>query len=180
MWLETQETPQKLPEPMDPIASLDEQIERRPTVKELLQEIPDDTGARPIVIAGEGEPTLRLTALESFVQEVRDRGISSTVRVTTNGLLPMDDVAQRLKDCGVDAVSVALMTNDPKQYNRLMKPLTYKGHKTVLKFIQKALQIGLGVEVTAVKQPGVNSHKTDELAKSIGVKNPVRWRPFFP
>ena len=175
-WLDAEEERQSLPEPM-------ERVDRswlspgRPTVTELLSEIPENSSS--IVIAGEGEPTLRMAALEELVTKLRRQQPSDChIRVTSNGLFP---VAHQLALCGVDSVSVALMTHDPEQYNDLMQPTCDHGYERVLEFVTQAQKEGLKVELTAVDQPGVDQDKTNKMAKSlVGIENPVRWRPFFP
>ena len=150
-----------------------------------------------LVIAGEGEPTLRLSTLLSVVrQPIRSSSsgytIPSTIRVVTNGLgdaIPDNSAggncAQKMKVAGVSDVSVALMTPSPDQYEELMMPclpetVSMPAHEIVCDFIASALDVGLGVEVTGVDRVEVNKEDTEVLAKSLGVVDSVRWRPYFP
>ena len=150
-----------------------------------------------LVIAGEGEPTLRLSTLLDVVRRpIRSScfgyTIPSTIRVVTNGLgdAIQDNTvdgscAQQMKAAGVSGVSVALMTASPDQYEELMMPclpdtISTPAHEMVCDFIVSALDVGLGVEVTAVDRDEVDKVATESLAKSLGVVDPVRWRPYFP
>jgi MoaA/NifB/PqqE/SkfB family radical SAM enzyme len=123
---------------------------------------------------------------------------SPSLRLTTNGLidvknmamttayvpLPSSSVPQFLFDSGITHVSVALMTHDPELYDELVQPSFLNGakpHSMVCKFIQESVQVpGLDVEVTGVDRQGiVDKSKTEALAASLGVTNPMRWRPYF-
>jgi TatD family-associated radical SAM protein len=163
--------------PLEPIAQIEQEQDRRPTKQELLDEIkPLLSSATSIVLAGEGEPTLRRETLYQLSQSLKQQS-SLPIRVVTNGLLsfPLQYV---------DSVSVALMTHDPLQYDKLMKPVSSTGtsvacaHEQVCSFIQEAVQSGLSVEATAVERPEVDKEKTLALALELGVK--LRWRPYFP
>ena len=150
-----------------------------------------------LVIAGEGEPTLRLSTLLDVVRRpIRSSSfgytIPSTIRVVTNGLgdaIPDNNVdgscAQQMKVAGVSGVSVALMTASPDQYEELMMPclpdtISTSAHEIVCDFIVSALDVGLGVEITAVDRDEVDKAAMEVLAKNLGVVDPVRWRPYFP
>ena len=206
MWLETQEFPQQLPKALEMVKSLqagsvENSVDgRRPTVSELLEEVKAvSADTKSIVVAGEGEPTLRIEALEQLVQgisqQLRDASTQAqTIRVITNGLMTSVDefeCTERLVACGVNSVSVALMTHDPSLYERLMQPcgapkpskdtdVEESHHLRVREFIRSAVHVGLQVETTAVDRPEVDKEETQKLATSLGVKGPVRWRPYFP
>jgi hypothetical protein len=130
-----------------------------------------------------------------------------TATTTTNNNNSNISIPQRLKDCGISQVSVGLMTWDAKQYNDLVRPVLPRATKNnynpnnnddpknndnddtttvdafdiMCKFITDAVQVhGLDVETTAVDRPDVDKVKTEMFAsKTLGVTNPVRWRPYF-
>lgn len=150
-----------------------------------------------LVIAGEGEPTLRLSTLLSVVrQPIRSSCFGyttpSTIRVVTNGLgdaVPGNSngvsCARQMKEAGVSGVSVALMTASADQYDEFMVPclpdaLSTPAHDVVCDFICDAMDAGLDVEVTGVDRVDVDKAATEELAEKLGVVSPVRWRPYFP
>ena len=150
-----------------------------------------------LVIAGEGEPTLRLLTLLSVAPQPIPSScfgytIPSTIRVVTNGLgdaIPGNIVdgsscAQQMKDAGVSGVSVALMTASPDHYEELMMPclpdtISTSAHEMVCYSVVSALDVGLGVEVTAVDRVEVDKVATERLARNLGVAEPVRRRPYF-
>eukprot|EP00563_Minutocellus_polymorphus_P017979 CAMPEP_0197717736 /NCGR_PEP_ID=MMETSP1434-20131217/2176_1 /TAXON_ID=265543 /ORGANISM="Minutocellus polymorphus, Strain CCMP3303" /LENGTH=218 /DNA_ID=CAMNT_0043302309 /DNA_START=230 /DNA_END=882 /DNA_ORIENTATION=+ len=143
-----------------------------------------------LVIAGEGEPTLRLSTLLSVVKKpIRSAcfgcAVPSTIRVVTNGLgdaVPENHgCAKQMKEAGVSGVSVALMTASSEQYDEWMHPCLPEEISTpaldvVCEFIRGAIKAGLSVEVTGVDREEVDKGTTEELARSLGVLEPVRWR----
>lgn len=215
------------PPPFGTVASLppraigdDSIVEREPGLDVLLQEIRNEfvntdaqesktTSERTIesiVIAGEGEPILRLgdtielvRRIRSFVDELSTASAQPppSIRLTTNGLVVPtastnndgSSLPQRFWDAGISRVSVGLMTWNAKQYENLVKPVlphdcapTTTGFDTMCSFVNDAVQVDgdLEVETTAVDRPDVDKAKTEFLAESLGVKRSVRWRPYFP
>lgn len=185
-----------------------------PTIEEFMDEIislhstyePSSTPLwNTIVIAGEGEPTLRWSALLSLANEISKQNEKNTsqkkkqpcyycnsLRVTTNGLITEKNAAQQMKHAGIDAVSVALMTANPNQYQQLMEPYCLRmdssdnhpaatAHELMCEFVKSAVLAGLEVEVTGVDHASfVDKDETERLAASLGVTTPMRWRPYFP
>jgi hypothetical protein len=206
MYLDIQETKQKLPPPLEATKELRPPSEERlPTIQDLFREIQQEVVSsakkgnqwNSIVFAGEGEPTMRLEDLLALAELLGNNIGKGSItvpcpplRITTNGLiLPLasssllsyDNIPQRLYDSGITKVSVALMTADPQQYQELMMPLLDNAHLRVCNFIQQAVAVpGLDVEITAVEREGVvNKEATEALSDSLLVTNPVRWRPYF-
>jgi len=162
------------------VATLKEEIDQR-----IKDSLPD-----ALVIAGEGEPTLRRQAVLSIARTYRSK--VPVIRLVTNGLLVSsfspDSFTKELTQSGVNSVSVALMTADPVQYEGLMQPVVLEdnnvvpsssAHEQVCEFIRQAVHCELNVEITGVDRPDVDKAKTEELAASLGVTLPFRWRPFF-
>jgi organic radical activating enzyme len=97
-YLDTQEGSQKLPPPLEPIATCweypQEDKEHRPTVDELWREIqaqlhPSNGSSqiKSIVFSGEGEPTLRFKDMLTLAQTIKDHSTHDiSIRLTTNGL----------------------------------------------------------------------------------------------
>jgi 4Fe-4S single cluster domain len=213
-WLDTVDFPQKVPASLEPVAWLkdvDDESARRPTADELWEEIRPRLQQEPslqVVLAGEGEPLLRLSTLLRLVQSIKHESSTSTVRITTNGLVPevetlgaaaatpSSDInetietatARSLAGAGVRSLSVALMTHDPDQYEEIMQPVLVAGdnptsrrpHDRVCDMIRAGLTAGLEVEVTAVEAPLVSKSSLERFAaESLGTKLPVRWRTYF-
>jgi TatD family-associated radical SAM protein len=203
-WLDMQESSekQKLPPSLETVSEIvmtpsdsdSNNLSRRPTVAELLEEIQavsERSSFDAIVIAGEGEPTLRWKELLQLTEQLkeqqeRNNDVPDTiVRVTTNGLAVADNGPEKLRAAGVSAVSVALMTHDPVLYDELMQPSSSssemrQAHARVCHFVQQAVQVGLQVEVTGVDRGEVNKAETEALAQSLGVTEAFRWRSYHP
>jgi hypothetical protein len=187
-WLDSQEGPQRLPPPdagsyvpalrPEGNESADGTSDRRPTVDELCSDIDLFLKRRKqqeeddcvIVIAGEGEPTLRLTALLQLLDRIEsgsrfgtdaadNAGPNPTVRIVTNGLLSADKRQQlfarhqdqdQQQGSACVTYSVALMTADTEQYEVLMHPAASTeaggaagaehGHALVQGFIRCAVE----------------------------------------
>mmetsp|Transcript_35015 Transcript_35015/g.70816 ORF Transcript_35015/g.70816 Transcript_35015/m.70816 type:complete len:292 (-) Transcript_35015:1961-2836(-) len=146
-----------------------------------------------LVIAGEGEPTLRLSTLLSVASRPMQSSCfvytKPTIRVVTNGLCSAipgnDDCLVKLKEAGVTGLSVALMTASPSQYDELMRPCLPPGisepaHGIVCNFVREAVSLGLNVEITAVDRNDIDKKSAGDLALSLGVSEPIRWRPYYP
>jgi 4Fe-4S single cluster domain len=212
-WLDTVDFPQKVPASLDPVAWLkdvDDESARRPTADELWEEIRPRLQQDPslqIVFAGEGEPLLRLSTLLRLAHSIKQESSTSTVRITTNGLVPELETrgaaatpssdnnetietatARSLAGAGVRSLSVALMTHDPDQYEEIMQPVLVatdnphrrRPHDRVCDMIRAGLTAGLEVEVTAVEAPLVSRSGLERFAaESLGTTVPVRWRTYF-
>lgn len=230
-WLDTCESYQQLPVPseMSKVDALQENLfdiihesslnpqtdkVRRPTVKELIDEIKwrleqtissSNHSVTTIVVAGEGEPTLRLQALMKFIDDLRKLNQPShpiQLRILTNGLLSSKKTHQLLSLCCQNRdlpieFSVALMTHDSMQYNKLMEPRMPSSkldefdasepspHLVVQHFINAVVALRSQneqtptIEVTAVDRPDVNVTLTNELAGSLRVTKPIRWRRYY-
>lgn len=187
LYLDTQETKQKLPASLETIESLPKSTSKRlPRIQDLCSEIIEALKSRPdlesIVLAGEGEPTLRMDDMLKLVEDLTNSSGAQTpeVRLTTNGLVGSpESVVEQLKAGGVASLSVALMTADPAQYEELMTPIVPSGHGRVCDFIEHAVNAGLEVETTGVDRPDVDKAKAEDLSRSLKVLTPMRWRPYF-
>lgn len=157
---------------------------------------------RSVVIAGEGEPTLRLSALLAVARAAASSMHALPVRVVTNGLggaIPNQRrVLPKMREAGVTSVSISLMTSQPDQYGELMGPVLHPAfieaslmagtgdlevsmlaHGIVCDFVSEALGCGMEVEVTGVDRPDVDKDKAEHFAANLGVRQPFRWRPYF-
>lgn len=189
LYLDTQESKQKLPAPLDIIDSLPKSTdcERLPRIHDLCSELNQKLKSRPdfesIVLGGEGEPTLRLDDMIHLVGDLQKLSECEmpTIRLTTNGLVcSPESVVEQLNAGGISSLSVALMTADPAQYDELMTPTVPGGHSRVCEFIEHAVNAGMEVETTGVDLPGVDKTKAELLSRSLEVPKPMRWRNYFP
>jgi TatD family-associated radical SAM protein len=135
-----------------------------------------------LVFCGFGEPTSRLDTLIEVARWVRaNYRRALQIRVDTNGhgylLNPGRNVADELKDAGVDWVSISLNSADKDTYIEICKPTYPDAYEAVLDFICKAKSV-LHVEVSAVRLPEVDLTKVAALAERLGV--PFRVREYIP
>jgi len=161
-------------------------LEKEPTKTEIIEELRkviNRKNWKEIVFCGFGEPLERLNLVLQLTGYIKGNYLKP-VRVDTNGqgylLNKGIDVAQQLKDAGVDKVRVSLNAHNKETYNEICKPTSDDAYVSILKFIKKAKQAGLETEVTAVTIPEVSITQIKELAESLGVKFATReYIPFF-
>lgn len=161
-------------------------MKKEPTKEEVMEELQKVINRKnwsEVVFCGFGEPLERLSLVLEVTQWVKKQ-YWKTVRVDTNGqgylLNKGINVAQELKNAGVDKVSVSLNSQDKETYNQICKPVFEDAYENVLEFIKKAKEVGLETEATAVTIPEVDITKVKELAESLGVKFALReYIPFF-
>ena len=131
-----------------------------------------------LVFCGFGEPTGRLDVLLDLAKWTRKHSRwSMQIRLDTNGhgyvLNPGRNVAELLKEAGVDKVSISLNAGDKETYIEICRPTISEAYEAVLDFILKA-KLVLEVEVTAVRMPEVDLTKVQAIADGLGVKFKVR------
>ncbi|HEX8814480.1 MAG TPA: GTP 3',8-cyclase MoaA [Terriglobales bacterium] len=138
-------------------------------------------GIRKVRLTG-GEPLLR-NGLVDFVRELAKLrtpdGTKLDIALTTNGHL-LADLAQPLKDAGLDRVTVSMDAVDPDRFARITRVPT--GFDNVLAGIRAARRVGLGpVKVNCVLLRGFNEDQIipfGMFARDEGVI--VRFIEFMP
>ena len=124
-----------------------------PSISSIVDEVSSRLGHDPdfdqVVVAGEGEPTLRMDALLAVAKRVGDGERRLPVRVLTNGLcygienlgysprnadrsgvvMPMlrHVILRDMMEAGVSRLSVALHTENRHKYDILMEPCCHTG-----------------------------------------------------
>lgn len=132
-----------------------------------------------VVFAGAGEPLLRLDVVVDTMRVVRESRHGVPFRVHSNGLHDAS-VALALASAGVDKVTVALATADPKQFDALVKPETTAGDfSTVCGFIASLAEQGVDVEAVTVAAPNVDVAAARKLSEALGASS-FRTREYFP
>jgi len=109
-----------------------------------------DEGVTKIRITG-GEPLLR-EDLDSFVKMIHDYKPDIDLALTTNGYL-LPQTAQRLKDAGLKRLNISLDSLKPEVAQQIAQKDVLA---QVLRGIEKALEVGLGVKINMVPLKGVN------------------------
>jgi GTP 3',8-cyclase len=156
-------------------------LTQEPSLEQIIFELKEILHMRSwdgLVFCGFGEPTERLDVLLEVARWVRKHyGRPLKVRLDTNGhgyiLNPGRDVAEDLREAGVDTVSVSLNAGDKEVYMEICKPTFSEAYEVVLDFVLKA-KLVLDVEVSAVRLPEVDLKKVQAVADELGVELKVR------
>ncbi len=116
-----------------------------------------DEGVNKIRITG-GEPLLR-EDLDTFIKMIHDHNPDVDLALTTNGYL-LPQVAQKLKDAGLKRLNISL---DSLKADVAAKIAQKDVLPQVLKGIDKALEVGLGVKINMVPLKGINDTEIIDL-----------------
>jgi cyclic pyranopterin phosphate synthase len=124
----------------------------------LFMKVAMDEGVNKIRITG-GEPLLR-EDLDSFIKMIHDYNPDIDLALTTNAYL-LPQTAQRLKDAGLKRLNISLDSLKPAVAHQIAQKDVLE---QVLKGIDKALEVGLGVKINMVPLKGIND---DEILDII-------------
>jgi len=116
-----------------------------------------DEGVNKIRITG-GEPLLR-EDLDVFIKMIHDYKPDIDLALTTNAYL-LPKVAQRLKDAGLKRLNISLDSLKPDIAQKIAQKDVLP---QVLKGIEKALEVGLGVKINMVPLKGINDGEILEM-----------------
>ncbi len=117
-----------------------------------------DEGITKIRLTG-GEPLLR-EDLDKFIEMIHNYKPDIDLALTTNAYL-LEATAQRLKDAGLKRLNISLDSLKPEVAHHIAQKDVLK---QVLKGIDKALEVGLGVKINMVPLKGIND---DEILDII-------------
>jgi cyclic pyranopterin phosphate synthase len=138
-------------------------------------------GVTKIRLTG-GEPLLRKGIVE-FVRDLAqlrtEQGQKPEIALTTNGHL-LAEVAQPLKDAGLDRVTVSMDAVDPERFARITR--VPNGYESVLAGVRAAQQAGLSpVKINCVLLRGFNEDQVVNFGKFAREENVVvRFIEFMP
>ena len=116
----------------------------------LFMKVAMDEGVTKIRITG-GEPLLR-EDLDSFIKMIHDYKPDIDLALTTNAYL-LYQTAQKLKDAGLKRLNISLDSLKPEIAQKIAQKDVLA---QVLKGIDKALEVGLGVKINMVPLKGIN------------------------
>lgn len=128
-------------------------------------------GVEKVRITG-GEPLLRRDIV-SIIARMKEISEVQDIALTTNGSL-LRKHALELKKAGLDRVNISLDSLDDKLFGKM----NGRGIavQTVLRGIEQAVEVGLGVKINMVVQKGVNDHDILPMAKFFKEKKiPLRF-----
>ena len=119
----------------------------------LFMKVAIDEGVNKIRITG-GEPLLR-EDLDSFIKMIHDYKPDIDLALTTNAYL-LPQTAQKLKDAGLKRLNISLDSLKPEIAHKIAQKDVLE---QVLKGIDKALEVGLGVKINMVPLKGINEEE---------------------
>jgi cyclic pyranopterin phosphate synthase len=116
-----------------------------------------DEGITKIRLTG-GEPLLR-AGLDGFIKMIHDYAPSIDLALTTNAYL-LEETAQALKDAGLKRLNISLDSLKPEIAHQIaQKDVLAK----VLKGIDKAQSLGLGIKINCVPLKDINDGEIIDL-----------------
>lgn len=95
-----------------------------------------------------------------------------------NGLIfcaNFQQVARLLKSSGIKQISVALISDNPKQYQDIVQPTNGLGFGDVCNFIIACNSEGMQVTCSAIERPDVSMSKVRALSTALGATNFVSY-----
>jgi len=118
-----------------------------------------------------GEPTLRPGLVELVRHAVKTPGIT-TVGLTTNGVL-LDQLAQPLRDAGLQTANISIDSLDPEKFRQLTR---WGNLRDVMAGLDAAARAGLRIKLNAVVCRGVNDGDDVVTLARLTLTNPWQVR----
>ncbi len=131
----------------------------------LFMKVAMDEGVTKIRITG-GEPLLR-EGLDKFIKMIHDYKPDIDLALTTNAYL-LPQTAQKLKDAGLKRLNISLDSLKPEIAHKIAQKDVLA---QVLKGIDKALEVGLGVKINMVPLKGINDDEIIDLMEYCRERN---------
>jgi len=131
----------------------------------LFMKVAIDEGVNKIRITG-GEPLLR-EGLDKFIKMIHDYKPDIDLALTTNAYL-LPQTAQKLKDAGLKRLNISLDSLKPEVAKQIAQKDVLE---QVLKGIDKALEVGLGVKINMVPLKGINDNEILDIIDYCKARN---------
>jgi cyclic pyranopterin phosphate synthase len=131
----------------------------------LFMKVAMDEGVTKIRITG-GEPLLR-EGLDKFIKMIHDYKPDIDLALTTNAYL-LPQTAQKLKDAGLKRLNISLDSLKPEVAHKIAQKDVLA---QVLKGIDKALEVGLGVKINMVPMKGINDDEILDIIEYCKERN---------
>jgi len=131
----------------------------------LFMKVAMDEGVTKIRITG-GEPLLR-EGLDGFIKMIHDYKPDIDLALTTNAYL-LPQTAQKLKDAGLKRLNISLDSLKPEVAHQIAQKDVLA---QVLKGIDKALEVGLGVKINMVPLKGINDDEIIDVMEYCRERN---------
>ncbi|GHT50038.1 hypothetical protein AGMMS49990_01730 [Endomicrobiia bacterium] len=153
-------------------------LEREPSYQEVIESIGDPTKYKEVIFCGYGDSLIDIEAVKKIAKWIKEH--KGMVRINTSGLANRyhgKNILPELKGL-VDVISISLNGSNPKEHNRLNRPMfKEESFDEVLKFVKEAKNYIPKVVITVVEFPGFDVSKVEKLAKEIDVC--FRTRPYL-
>ena len=153
-------------------------LDKEPTAKEVLDQIPDPLKYKQIVFCGYGEPLIRFSVLKEVAKALKEKG--SIIRIDTDGQANLFHGRNILPELQwiVDEMNISLNAQDKDTYNRLCRPVfADKAYEELKDFAKTAKEYIPKVTLSVVGLPGVDSDNCKIISDTIGVE--FRLRPYY-
>ncbi len=131
----------------------------------LFMKVAMDEGVTKIRITG-GEPLLR-EGLDTFIKMIHEYKPEIDLALTTNAYL-LPQTAQKLKDAGLKRLNISLDSLKPEVAHQIAQKDVLE---QVLKGIDKALEVGLGVKINMVPMKGINDNEILDIIEYCKERN---------
>ncbi|XRH75322.1 MAG: radical SAM protein [Candidatus Methanosuratincola verstraetei] len=144
-------------------------------LKRLEAEVKSNPSLKVVGIAGPGDP-LENEATYRLLGRIKESYPDLILCLSTNGLL-IEDVADKLKDCGVRTVTVTINAVDPEVGSKIYEWVRYNGEtldgakgaglliQKQFRGIEELVKRGVVVRINTVLIPGVNTHQIPRIAE---------------
>ncbi len=157
------------------VKGYDLEIEKEPSVQEIINAIGEPTDYREVVFCGFGEPLLRLGVVREVAMWLKTKGVK--VRIDTDGLANLvygRNILPELKGI-VDSISVSLNAPDRETYIKLC-PSNFgeRAFDAVIDFLREAKKYIPEVTATAVSVPNLDIEACRRISEELNVKFKVR------
>ncbi len=157
------------------VKGYDLEIEREPSVEEIISAIGEPTDYREVVFCGFGEPLLRLDVVVEVARWLKTKG--ARVRIDTDGLANLVHGRNILPELQgiVDSISVSLNAPDRETYIKLC-PSNFgeRAFDAVLDFLREAKKYIPEVTATVVRVPNLDIEACRRICNELNVKFRVR------
>ncbi|MCL2145283.1 MAG: TatD family nuclease-associated radical SAM protein [Endomicrobia bacterium] len=156
----------------------DLKLDKEPTVREVIESIGDPKKYDEIIFCGYGDALVKPEETAEISKWIKDNG--GKVRINTAGLANRchgKNILPLFKGL-VDAISISLNGTNPKEHNELNRPMFQEeSFDEIIKFAKLAKEYIPTVVITAVKLPGLDTSKIEQMAKDAGAH--FRLRPYL-
>jgi TatD family-associated radical SAM protein len=170
---------------LEDITGDDLYLEKKPELEEILESVDEkikksNESPKEIVFCGIGEPTIYLDTLIETIKNLKQK-YHVQIRLNTNGqaylINEKKNIAEELKNAGLDVVSVSLNATTKEEYDKLHKPINKeKAFESVVRFI-KDCNKNIETFVSFIEFKNLDRKKATEFAKSIGLEErQIRFR----